>query len=227
MSGPATATIETLTAEVRVLMVGNRQVTLSVYRQLDKISADAITAFGRIRDSSEKDLNRDQFNIVGADPNGVLVRATVTPPDWVRYCEDFNHWYAHRHSGQVNYGGCSQITDMRHGQHVLQYIYDRHDRCPQDLHLDQKQHPRPTPPRKYDNGPLDYGDPDYRAAAAVWDWLDAEKYHHVLTGRYCEMAALHASWSAQAAKDFADLTTRQDRYDNLKQLPLIVLAGLR
>lgn len=32
-----TATVETLTAEVRVLMVGNRQITLSVARQLDVI----------------------------------------------------------------------------------------------------------------------------------------------------------------------------------------------
>lgn len=38
MSGLQTATVETLTAEVRTLMVGSRQVTLSVYRQLDSVS---------------------------------------------------------------------------------------------------------------------------------------------------------------------------------------------
>ena len=50
----ATAAIETLTAEVRVLMVGNRQVTLSVARQLDSFSTyddEALNfePFGRIR----------------------------------------------------------------------------------------------------------------------------------------------------------------------------------
>lgn len=45
-----TATVEVLTAEVRVLMVGHRQVTLSVFRQLDRVYPPAIEAFGRVRD---------------------------------------------------------------------------------------------------------------------------------------------------------------------------------
>lgn len=45
-----TATVETLTAEVRVLMVGNRQVTLSVYKQLDEyLSEPGWVNFGRVR----------------------------------------------------------------------------------------------------------------------------------------------------------------------------------
>ena len=49
-----TATVETLTAEVRVLMVGNRQITLSVAKQLDVVTpldhvTNAITPFGRVR----------------------------------------------------------------------------------------------------------------------------------------------------------------------------------
>lgn len=51
-----TATVETLTAEVRVLMVGNRQVTLSVARQLDEVPISELEAFGRIR--LGKDLDR-------------------------------------------------------------------------------------------------------------------------------------------------------------------------
>lgn len=48
------ATVEVLTAEVRTLMVGSRQVTLSVYRQLDEVSpwTDHISTFepfGRVR----------------------------------------------------------------------------------------------------------------------------------------------------------------------------------
>lgn len=53
MPTDATATVELLSAEVRVLMVGNRQVTLSVYRQLDVVKVEAIEPFGRVR-SGEK-----------------------------------------------------------------------------------------------------------------------------------------------------------------------------
>lgn len=42
------ATVEVLTAEVRVLMVGSRQVTLSVYGQLDEVSPAQIRPFGRV-----------------------------------------------------------------------------------------------------------------------------------------------------------------------------------
>lgn len=44
-----TATVETLTAEVRVLMVGSRQVTMSVYDQLDWVPLGDIEPFGRVR----------------------------------------------------------------------------------------------------------------------------------------------------------------------------------
>ena len=44
----STATVESLTAEVRVLMVGSRQVTLSVARQLDEVPTWEITPFGRM-----------------------------------------------------------------------------------------------------------------------------------------------------------------------------------
>lgn len=43
-----TATVETLTAEVRVLMVGNRQITQTIAKQLDQVHPDYIDPFGRI-----------------------------------------------------------------------------------------------------------------------------------------------------------------------------------
>lgn len=60
-NGSATATIETLTAEVRVLMVGNRQVTLSVAKQLDRTNffedgPGAITPFGRVKTGAKVDF---------------------------------------------------------------------------------------------------------------------------------------------------------------------------
>jgi hypothetical protein len=47
------ARVEVLTAEVRVLMVGSRQVTLSVFRQLDYVPPGCIEPFGRVQDRSE------------------------------------------------------------------------------------------------------------------------------------------------------------------------------
>lgn len=46
----ATATVEVLTAEVRVLVVGRRQITMSVYRQLDTVEPEHIEPFGRVKD---------------------------------------------------------------------------------------------------------------------------------------------------------------------------------
>lgn len=48
------ATVETLTAEVRVLMVGSRQITLSVARQLDRVGLYDLEPFGRIRLASHR-----------------------------------------------------------------------------------------------------------------------------------------------------------------------------
>lgn len=42
------ATVSTLTAEVRVLMVGNRQITQSVAKQLDVVPIGQLEAFGRV-----------------------------------------------------------------------------------------------------------------------------------------------------------------------------------
>src|ERR1022692_3743106 len=66
------ATVEVLTAEVRVLMVGSRQVTLSVVRQLDWAESDDIVPFGRIR-SGSYDVN--VIEVVGSDGGGVLARS--------------------------------------------------------------------------------------------------------------------------------------------------------
>jgi hypothetical protein len=68
-----TATVEVLTAEVRTLVVGNRQVTQSVYRQLDHINPEAIEPFGRVNDT--KAGEGYDVLVVGRGPDGVLVRS--------------------------------------------------------------------------------------------------------------------------------------------------------
>lgn len=75
MSGSKTATVETLTAEVRVLMVGSRQITLSVYAQLDSVDFDEIEPFGRVR---PRDSRLDYIYLVGRHrQTNVLVRSIV------------------------------------------------------------------------------------------------------------------------------------------------------
>ena len=49
------ASVEVLTAEVRVLQVGNRQITRSIYRQLDAATFERFEPFGRVRNNKRAD----------------------------------------------------------------------------------------------------------------------------------------------------------------------------
>jgi hypothetical protein len=81
------ARVEVLTAEVRVLMVGSRQVTMSVFEQLDSVAPEAIEAFGRVSSRRPHCLDgwggpvrspycpRDCVDVVGCDIGGTLVRS--------------------------------------------------------------------------------------------------------------------------------------------------------
>jgi hypothetical protein len=75
------ARVELLTAEVRVLMVGSRQITLSVFRQLDRVDSALIEPFGRVRDKPA-DPGSDRVTVVGrsARPadHGALVRSSLS-----------------------------------------------------------------------------------------------------------------------------------------------------
>jgi hypothetical protein len=83
LTGPASATVEVLTAEVRVLMVGSRQITLSVYRQLDEVAFHLLTPFGRVRSERQPSITSHwdtrRIEVVGADRNGRLARS------WLQY----------------------------------------------------------------------------------------------------------------------------------------------
>jgi len=69
---PKTAMVEVLIAEVRVLMVGSRQITLSVFRQLDFVPWGECEPMGRVNDNRDDDSSR---LIVGRAKDGSLVRA--------------------------------------------------------------------------------------------------------------------------------------------------------
>jgi hypothetical protein len=81
-NGSATATVETLAAEVRTLMVGSRQVTMSVFKQLDTISSWRIIPFGRVRSGTLYETSwgfkeHAYLELVGSDGEGNLVKAVV------------------------------------------------------------------------------------------------------------------------------------------------------
>jgi hypothetical protein len=73
--GPKEARVEVLRAEVRVLMVGSRQVTVSVARQLDAVEPRKIEPFGRVR--IDEDLTSQVIKVVGS-ADGVLVRSATS-----------------------------------------------------------------------------------------------------------------------------------------------------
>jgi hypothetical protein len=79
----AAARVEVLTAEVRVLMVGSRQVTLSVLAQLDTVAFDEIEPFGRVR---PRDISSYETQVVGRDGGGVLVRSWL--PEVIAWPKD-------------------------------------------------------------------------------------------------------------------------------------------
>jgi hypothetical protein len=74
--------VEILTAEVRQLTVGNRQVTLSMFRQLDNVDSDHCEPFGCVHDSQAPAVGGDHgghlpvVHVVGRSVDtGVLVHA--------------------------------------------------------------------------------------------------------------------------------------------------------
>jgi hypothetical protein len=97
-----TARVEVLTAEVRILMVSSRQVTMSVYEQLDPVRPEAIEAFGRVSrrrshcwdgwGGHSPDCPRDCVDVVGRDIGGTLVRSCAQRhrDEHLRYCRVWN-----------------------------------------------------------------------------------------------------------------------------------------
>lgn len=84
MSENTSAQVEVLTAEVRALMVGKRQVTLSVYRQLDLVPSDQCNPFGRVRDSQDVHYLASQPRVYAVGQHcstGALVRSYRTRPN--------------------------------------------------------------------------------------------------------------------------------------------------
>ena len=74
------AHVQVLTAEVRTLVVGSRQVTMSVYNQLDYEAPGDIAPFGRVEPRNALD---EWVYVVGRyDGTGALVRSSLPYSTW-------------------------------------------------------------------------------------------------------------------------------------------------
>lgn len=107
MNAINTATVETLTAEVRVLMVGSRQITMSVARQLDTVDLMAMIPLGRIN------LGYGLHYVIGRHgASGSLVTA--------------DYRQGAPHPGQRAYIGRGDLTArVRACQHCIQHVRNR------------------------------------------------------------------------------------------------------
>jgi hypothetical protein len=77
MSSHSEPLVETLTAEIRVLQVGSRPVTLSAARQLDHVDPADIKPFGRVR----IDLKPGRMIEVIGSADGTLARSSANASD--------------------------------------------------------------------------------------------------------------------------------------------------
>jgi len=75
MNSPSEPSVESLTAQIRVLHVGSKPVTLSAARQLDSVNASDIKPFGRVRiDPKPAD---GLIEVIGS-VNGILARSSAS-----------------------------------------------------------------------------------------------------------------------------------------------------
>lgn len=103
------ATVEVLTAEVRVLMVGSRQVTLSVYKQLDVATLGRnFEIFGRVRArrfGGVTGFAQDVIEVVGAR-DGTLCASWLCRSDG-RTVTGYND-----PGGRLNHDAGEQVWDQ-------------------------------------------------------------------------------------------------------------------
>jgi|SRR5215472_14499324 len=201
-----TATVEVLTAEVRVLMVGARQVTLSVARQLDAVALEDIEPFGRIR------TREHEYAVIGKERTGVLVVATYEPKPGIPRLE------------VTGITGCAHWQAPPSGYHRLvfegkPFLIWREQVRDCTVHAKAAAPPLPTAPPSPSSTAERAA---YDAALQAW-----HREHEAFAAARC------ATWQAspETTRTIAAALARWTAYvaacARAVDLPLIVLAGLR
>jgi hypothetical protein len=172
------AQVEVLTAEVRALMIGSRQVTLSVYRQLDEVKPQNCEPFGRVRDT--KDEPKSAIFVVGRDATGSLVRSLVWKPRPPDYATDppvpFKNWARFTSDGPE-----VAIKIDRYPRLAAQVLIDGEDQVV--WRVDEHVYHGPLPPGRWE-----YRSPEHAA------WALSAAQAEVAALR--ETRALYEKWSA-------------------------------
>jgi len=141
-NGSRTAAVETLTAEVRTLQVGSRQVTMSVFNQLDTVCFDAILdqPFGRVRPREQRSHD---LHIVGAHVlTGALVRSRIVNP------ENIKAWANKYKYESSPFDSPHEVVQRKPGQHL---------------------YPRPSWLMDDNTWPADI---DWTEAAQIWEYFN-------------------------------------------------------
>jgi hypothetical protein len=187
-----------LTAELCVLQVGGRDVTPSVYRQLDKLyDWDRFEAFGRVRDGkTEPGL----VQLVGRDcESGALVSFDFDKPKWTFEApQSFYHWAAHNKIEPAERYVIREADD-----HTMSWQRGISD-CT-NPHVSD-----PVPPSVL----------ELPESAGYRQWY-LERRCDV------DLDALRKHWEKSADACFKQLCQEQANYDQARALPLIVLTGLK
>lgn len=211
-----TATVETLTAEVRVLMVGNRQITQSVAKQLDTVKLSGIEPFGRVRIAGEE-------MVIGRRKDGadlVTAQIRIDEPNKIE-------WWA------------SEIPEILGDEARINIPsrlvkYDRHDDGDATFSIDTQRgyvqcvlYEVPDPVYEGQNpdvgeGPVTVHLPTYPRDASGCPTGESIEHRFTVTpqsalDKMIKLAERRAQLHDEALA----------RYREAKDLPLIVLAGLR
>lgn len=220
MSGStSTATVETLTAEVRVLVVGNRQITLSVAKQLDFVSLDELKVFGRVKLGG----NAPDDLVIGSDLRGNLALARYQQfrllPSWAAWLEIDERWP----ESELPQVGWSVRTNSD-GEYELSFSSGLRINCYRE------------------NCTVHPGEKAYYEAYSEWrdmqnafcrqhrntDGFDIPEPHRSDFGAYGWSPGPHAEEiETNACEQLAEAQRRHKLYEDAKSAPLIVLAGLK
>lgn len=200
------ASVEVLSAEVRVLQVGNGQLTRSMYRQLDEAAPKQFQPFGRVKDN--KRPLKDGVLLVGRDSKtGALVRYRAPPPNWspTDGPEDFTHWMRHWPRFGRGIGNYQGYQVARYKGFALRWRVLYKDVCtaPEFWHVRDK---TPESVRQFDR----VRQLELRQQRCTVDLDELER-----------------EWREKANREMAEMLAAQAKYDEFKALPLIVLARLK
>ena len=200
------ASVEVLCAEIRVLQVGNLQLTHSMYWQLDEAAPKQFEPFGRVKDNKRR--LKDGVLLVGRDSKtGALVRYHAQPPDWSASegPEEFTHWMRHwpKARGRISYHHGYPVASYK--RFTLRWTVSFKNVCaaPEFWHVRDK-----TP-----------------------EWVpQLDRVHQLEMRQQCckvDLAELRRQWRKKAVRELAKVVMAQVKYDEFKALPLIVLARLK